>query len=195
MSEISDTRSIILQAAIDLFVENNYDGVSIRQIAQMANCNMAAISYHFGGKEKLYEACFDTLDKERFKEILSLINDANNAQEFNTKLKIFIVSMGQFAIDNRKVICLYAKENYSQTPRIKDIQSRFSAPAFNQLHIFFKKAVDKGIVRSDVNISFIARTIQNIIKTEFVFGPSTTEDLKIISEEFINLCNRSIYEH
>src|SRR5690606_2800872 len=196
MSEISDTRSIILQAAIDLFVDNNYDGVSIRQIAQRANCNMSAISYHFGGKEKLYEACFDSLDLDRFNNILSLLDGANNSQEFNTKLKLYIVTMGQFAIDNKKVFCLYAKEHYSKTPIIKGLQAKFSIRAYDKRHQFFAQAIGKGIVRSDINSSFMARLIQNIIKNEFVFGPYTTEsDLKIISEEFINLCNRSIYEH
>ena len=43
-------------AALKLFVEKGYDGTSIRDVADAANVNLAAISYHFGGKAGLYQA-------------------------------------------------------------------------------------------------------------------------------------------
>lgn len=42
-------------AALKLFVEKGYDGTSIRDVADAANVNLAAISYHFGGKAGLHE--------------------------------------------------------------------------------------------------------------------------------------------
>lgn len=52
----SDTRRRILQAALSAFGHNDYDAVSIRQIVEAAGVNIAAISYHFGGKKGLYLA-------------------------------------------------------------------------------------------------------------------------------------------
>jgi len=193
MSEISDTRSLILNAAIELFVDHNYDAVSVRQIAQAANCHLGSISYHFGGKEKLYEACFDSLDFSEFFKCLSLLDEAESNLEFSSKLEGFIYDAGLFALKNRKVLCLYFKETYSQTPRIKDIRSRVQEPALKHISLYFQKAKDKGIVREDLNVSFLVRTLLTIIQTEFVFKPSSIHELKIISKEFINLCNRSIY--
>ena len=51
-----DTTEKILQAATQLFAENNYEAVSIKAIAAAAHVNSALISYHFGGKRQLYEA-------------------------------------------------------------------------------------------------------------------------------------------
>jgi AcrR family transcriptional regulator len=50
------TRGRILQAALSAFGHNDYDSVSIRQIVEAAGANVAAISYHFGGKKGLYLA-------------------------------------------------------------------------------------------------------------------------------------------
>jgi len=50
------TRSRILDAALHLFSQGGYDKVSVRDIAQAAQVNLAAISYHFGGKPGLYRA-------------------------------------------------------------------------------------------------------------------------------------------
>lgn len=52
----SDTRVRILDTALSLFSEGGYDKVSVRDIAQAAQVNVAAISYHFGGKPGLYRA-------------------------------------------------------------------------------------------------------------------------------------------
>lgn len=61
MSKVADnrgeeTRELILSAALDLFGEFGYDGTSTRMIAAKAKANVAAIGYHFGGKEELYKA-------------------------------------------------------------------------------------------------------------------------------------------
>jgi AcrR family transcriptional regulator len=50
------TRERILDAALDLFGERGLTGATVRDIAQRAKVNVAAISYHFGGKEELYRA-------------------------------------------------------------------------------------------------------------------------------------------
>ena len=50
------TRERILNAALDLFGERGLTGTTVRDIAAGARVNVAAISYHFGGKEELYRA-------------------------------------------------------------------------------------------------------------------------------------------
>ncbi len=50
------TRERILDAALDLFGERGLTGVTVRDIASRAKVNVAAISYHFGGKDELYRA-------------------------------------------------------------------------------------------------------------------------------------------
>lgn len=52
----ADTRRRILQAALSAFGHNDYDSVGIRRIVEAAGANIAAISYHFGGKKGLYLA-------------------------------------------------------------------------------------------------------------------------------------------
>ncbi len=44
----------LLDAAEQLFAENGFDGTSVRDIASAAGCNIAAVNYYFGSKDKLY---------------------------------------------------------------------------------------------------------------------------------------------
>jgi AcrR family transcriptional regulator len=50
------TRARLLAHASRLFAERGYAGTSLRQVAAAAEVNLAAASYHFGGKAGLYDA-------------------------------------------------------------------------------------------------------------------------------------------
>jgi AcrR family transcriptional regulator len=49
-----DVRNRLLDVAEKLFSERGFADTSIRDITAEANCNVAAVNYHFGGKENLY---------------------------------------------------------------------------------------------------------------------------------------------
>lgn len=54
--ERKTTKELILDATERLVAEEGFDGVSLRDITTGAGVNVAAVNYHFGSKEKLYEA-------------------------------------------------------------------------------------------------------------------------------------------
>ncbi len=56
--ETQETRQRILDAAQRLFAEKGLDATSVRDITTEAGCNVAAVNYHFGGKENLYVESF-----------------------------------------------------------------------------------------------------------------------------------------
>src|SRR5438045_4435386 len=59
MKELKDTRSRILDVAEELFSEQGFDRVSVRDITNKARVDLAAINYHFGSKEDLIAAIFE----------------------------------------------------------------------------------------------------------------------------------------
>jgi len=56
-----DTRLRILQAALEVFAAEGYEGASTRTLAQRAGVNLPALQYYFGNKEGLYRAVIDLL--------------------------------------------------------------------------------------------------------------------------------------
>jgi AcrR family transcriptional regulator len=55
-SRTADTRAQLIEAAMDVFGRLGFEGASTREIAKAAHANLAAIAYHFGGKQALYIA-------------------------------------------------------------------------------------------------------------------------------------------
>jgi len=56
-----DTRTRLLQTSLSVFARRDFDAVSIREIVEHAGANIAAVSYHFGGKQGLYMATAEFL--------------------------------------------------------------------------------------------------------------------------------------
>ena len=54
-----ETRGRLLRAAIEVFAEKGYRNTTLREICGRAEANIAAVNYHFGDKERLYEAVID----------------------------------------------------------------------------------------------------------------------------------------
>jgi len=51
-----ETKERILDAAETLFMEHGYEATSLRALTAAADVNLAAVNYHFGTKEELFQA-------------------------------------------------------------------------------------------------------------------------------------------
>lgn len=58
-SAADQTRRKLLDAAAELFATRGFRNVAVRDICAMAGANIAAVNYHFGGKDKLHLAAMD----------------------------------------------------------------------------------------------------------------------------------------
>lgn len=56
IDEGSDTRKRLLDAAEGLFAEKGFESASLREITAAAEANIAAVNYHFGGRDNLIDA-------------------------------------------------------------------------------------------------------------------------------------------
>jgi AcrR family transcriptional regulator len=65
----ADTKTRILDAAERLFVEHGFEATSLRSLTSAAGVNLAAVNYHFGSKEELFQAVLtrrlDPMNQER----------------------------------------------------------------------------------------------------------------------------------
>jgi AcrR family transcriptional regulator len=68
-----DTREKLLDAAEQLFAEHGISGTTLRALTRSAQVNLAAVHYHFGGKEGLLDAVVErratAMNQERLREL------------------------------------------------------------------------------------------------------------------------------
>lgn len=73
------TRQRLLEAGLQLFGKYGFDGVSTRELAKTAGVNLAAIPYHFGGKEGVYLAVVDHLASAVEKPVGAMVTEIESA--------------------------------------------------------------------------------------------------------------------
>lgn len=72
----ADTKTRILDAAEQLFMEHGFEATSLRSLTSAASVNLAAVNYHFGSKEELFQAVLtrrlDPMNQERIELLTKL---------------------------------------------------------------------------------------------------------------------------
>lgn len=75
-----DTKTSILDAAEKLFARNGFHNSSLREITGLAKVNLAAVNYHFGGKDALLQAVIERrllpLNQLRQEKLTTVLNRA-----------------------------------------------------------------------------------------------------------------------
>src|SRR5437762_13635541 len=75
-----DTKTRILDAGEHLFMEHGFEATSLRQLTSAAGVNLAAVNYHFGSKEELFQAVLtrrlDPMNQERIQLLDRLEREA-----------------------------------------------------------------------------------------------------------------------
>jgi len=88
----------ILDKAEELFSQKGFYAVSVRQITTAANCNLAAVNYHFGNKEKLYLEVFRSRWVPRARRIHECFKQ-NLAEKDSPSLKELVYALAEAYID------------------------------------------------------------------------------------------------
>ena len=76
-----DTRQRILDVAAELFVEQGYDGTSLREIAERLGVTKAALYYHFSSKDQILRALLAP-GNEVIAELIGRLEAARGSEEW-----------------------------------------------------------------------------------------------------------------
>lgn len=110
--EEKNTKDKILEVANELFAKKGYDGTSVREIAKIANVNLAAINYHFDNKENLYWCVFN-YNYEWIKSNIEQLAEKNlNTANLAIEVFRFFISSGSAIMNTFKIFL----SNNIQTP-------------------------------------------------------------------------------
>jgi AcrR family transcriptional regulator len=91
--DAQQTKKQILLVAMKLFCEQGYQGVSLRNISELAGVSHSLIRYHFGNKEQIWYAVSDTLHEYMQAYVLKLIEQLDSKMAANCRLYVFSVRL------------------------------------------------------------------------------------------------------
>lgn len=167
----------LLDAAEELFCEHGFDDTSVRKIATIANCNIAAVNYYFGGKDKLYIEVWRrhlrVLRESRLDSIESVMSHSNGQPCLEDLLRSFANAFVGSLMDESKgprFIKLMIREMLDRRLPGNIFFEELIIPtmnAFSDALLKICKTLDKSRAQL-VIISFIGQLLQTChVKTMF----------------------------
>lgn len=163
-----DARTKLIEVALPLFPQKGFAGVSIRELADAAGVNSAAISYYFGGKEGLYAAVLETM----FANIDTAI-DAINPNEVTAEQLIRHYAKSVFSVHKR---CPYfAKYLYmelnSPTTFFETVVKKSIGKIYGLLYKVICQGIQDGYFKPDINPRNAVIALAGIINFYFITKP------------------------
>lgn len=146
------TRDRLLKAAESLFLAYGYDGTSARMITAEARANLAAINYHFGGKEELFQAMLARRLDDLHAERLALLDAdervaAGRALTCERILAALFVPALRLAREPRRggkdFLRLLGRAYVDPSPRLREFLSERYAPSIARFKEAFARALPR----------------------------------------------------
>lgn len=154
------TRRALIEAGIRLFGSQGFAATSIRQLAAEADANVAAIAYHFGGKDGLRLACAEEFGRRITTAIsqTQALTDPSPTEARNA-LKAFIRTMATLVIgakDAGDLVPFMLRELAEDGPGIDVVYQKFAEPAHRRLCSLWARATGEDPDNAAVRLAIFA---------------------------------------
>ncbi|HJV46081.1 MAG TPA: TetR family transcriptional regulator [Bacillota bacterium] len=137
--EQHDVKTRILLAAKRLFAKQGFEGTSVRQICEEAGGNVALVSYHYGGKDNVFQAIFaEFFPGNRLEEYEPFFQDPVEG------LKVLVQGILNFFVQDEELATIIHQEMSMQSPRVEMIQNNI-LPVWRKLGELLEKGREQGV--------------------------------------------------
>ena len=166
-----DAKEKLLPAAAQLFAERGYAGVSIREVAAAAGVNSALISYHFGGKEGLYEAVVSAQFERVIARVERIAASGGTPQE---KMKMYgdVIRLNHTE-DQPLMARLIQGELSSPTSCMENVIKKNIGRVAGIVVGMIKEGMDMGEFRDDIPPVYAALSLAGMLNFFFIMRDVT----------------------
>ena len=144
-SEGRDLHQEILESARQLFIEQGYHGLAMRQIAEAVGVTKAALYYHFKDKEELFLAVLDEYMEENSRLIDRIRSEGGNCRR---QIRLLVESILSQPAEQRALIRLSSQEMaLLSTPAQKLIHRAYHEKFLDKIQSMLKIGIARGELR------------------------------------------------
>ncbi|WP_425059934.1 HTH-type transcriptional regulator BetI [Sporomusa carbonis] len=163
-----DSRTKLIEAATSLFAKRGFTAVSIRELAETAGVNSALISYHFGGKEGLYEAVLEA----NFSRIAEAISAAEKMQLTpEARIRYYTKAVNVLHKQNPFLIRLLHTELTNPTACFETVIKKYLSQAYSFIYKSFAEGVASGYFSPTLDPAYAAISLAGIMNFYFIAKP------------------------
>ena len=201
-----ETRTRILDAAEELFMQHGFEGTSMRTLTAKASVNLAAVNYHFGSKDPLIEAVFrrrlDPMNAARIAE-LDRLEAATPAPSAEAIIRVFLRASLAMIEDvkngGRNFTRLLGRAYTEPSKPIRALIGQLYAPAMTRYKSAFERALpelpkDELIWRMHFMFGTLAYTLAATDTVQLIAGckPEDRYDAALLEDRLAAFLNAGL---
>jgi AcrR family transcriptional regulator len=178
LQKIQDKREDILDVAENLFAEQGFEAVSIRDISKAAGINIAMVSYYFGSKEKLYE---DVINRKLISTEL-LHRHTDHCTTYTEKLFALVDIYIEKFFERRQFQNIIFRE---MTMNQRTVMAEKITAMVHQNFLLVVDIINKGIKQKEfrkVDVEMTVMSVIGIIRMYTTSGNMACKILKVDKE-------------
>jgi TetR/AcrR family transcriptional regulator len=139
------TRDRILDAAIELFSEQSFEGATLRSIATRAGVTQPLLNYHYRSKDELWRAAVDVLF-ERLRVAMVARTDGLRGVDEVTSAELIVREFVTFSARNPQLHRLITQESKADGPRMEYLVEQHVRPLYEQATSLLERLARIGAV-------------------------------------------------
>ena len=165
------TRLCLLQAAKKLFAKCGFEGCSIRTLAEEADVNISAVSYHFAGKEGLYRAVVEPIARRVSLLADQTLKTPQNVADFRARLEIFIEQFLRIHIEEPEIGEIVQRDFPGTNEVANDVFINSFLPVEKALRIYIESAQKAKLINQDFDAELTTSLLLSGMSGVFRFEP------------------------
>jgi TetR/AcrR family transcriptional regulator len=164
-----DTQTKLLEAATLLFAQRGFSAVSTRELAEAAGVNIAAISYHFRGKEGLYHSVLE----EQFAPISQALQTVEALADIPAAERLALYARHLAIIHQQRpyFIRIMHSEIVNPTPCFETVVKKYIFRVYQFIFKSLQDGVATGQFKPGLNLEFAAISLAGIMNFYFFAKP------------------------
>jgi TetR/AcrR family transcriptional regulator len=172
-----DTRLSLIEVAAPLFAQRSFAAVSVRELAHAAGANVAAVSYHFGGKEGLYHAVLEY----QFEPIAAALERIKTMPPLPPVERLALYASLIAGVHRQRpfLLRLMHSELTSPTNALEAVVKKYIPQIYRFLHQALEEGVARGDFRPNLDIDYACVSLAGILNFYFIVKPLARQLLPV----------------
>src|SRR4029077_8671375 len=104
--ETTDTRTLLIEVAVDLFTRHSFAGTSLQMIADELGFTKAAIYHHFRTREQLLAAVLEPI----LDDLRTVVESAESKRTAHARAEHMLTGYAALAVRNRGLVAVLAAD-------------------------------------------------------------------------------------
>ncbi len=132
----------IIQAAVDEFLENGYEGTSMESIARRAGVSKGGLYHHFSSKDEILLLANQKLNEP----IHAIMHNASQHPRASEGLKLYIRNYLEYWLNHRREMVFYTLSYVKllDNPSLWEMYERFTENMITFFQDLYQRGIDSG---------------------------------------------------